>query len=261
MLTREASWAKILLEDVNHGFGSSCNIGAAAVETQYTVFVNPDAEVGPDAMRAMLAVLDANPRIGIVGPATTVGDAKTHRLQHTGPRPIPIHVLQQHTRLLGRVPEQHAIVPGSPAFRTGWVCGAVLMIRTSLLRQLGGFDPAFFLYWEEMDLCKRAEDAGFEVWAVGAAVAHHVCGVSSESLDATRIQGCIAEHYYQSRRHYLIKHHGWVVATATELAEFAILLLMTAVDIVRGRGAARIRPRLQARLFSRPRGRERRPSS
>src|SRR5678816_1802715 len=50
VLAREAGWAKILLEDSNHGFGAGCNIGSAEVETRYTVFVNPDAEVGPDAM-------------------------------------------------------------------------------------------------------------------------------------------------------------------------------------------------------------------
>jgi N-acetylglucosaminyl-diphospho-decaprenol L-rhamnosyltransferase len=253
ILAREAGWATVVLQDGNHGFGRGCNAGLARVRTPFTVFVNPDAEVGPDALRTMLAFLQANPRVGIVGPATRIGAENGAVLQHTGPRPRPFHILQGQTRLLGRVPPQRDIVPGSAPFRTGWVCGAVLMARTELLQRLGGFDPTFFLYWEEMDLCQRVEDAGFEVWAVGTAIARHACGASSADDDAARIQGCLARHYFPSRRHYLVKHHGFWTATAVEIAELGLLLAMTAVDVVRGRGAGRLWPRLQAPLFTRPR--------
>jgi GT2 family glycosyltransferase len=143
------------------------------------------------------------------------------------------------------------ILPGSEAFATGWVCGAIYMIRTDLARKLGGFDPRFFLYWEEMDLCHRAADMGFETWAYGGAVANHICGASSND-DDTRIAGCIGKYFYQSRRYYMIKHHGWWAATLSELGEFATLCLRTVVDMLRGKGVSRIRPRLQTPLFSMP---------
>jgi hypothetical protein len=86
---------------------------------------------------------------------------------------------------------------------------------------------------------------------MGTAIAYHIGGASS-SDDDSRIAGCIAKHYYQSRRYYLIKHHGWARATAAEVAEFLFLCIRAAADIVRGRSAARIRPRLQAPLLSEP---------
>jgi len=125
------------------------------------------------------------------------------------------------------------------------------MIRTALVRQLAGFDPRFFLYWEEMDVCKRAEDAGFETWAVGTAVAHHIGGAST-SRDDTRVGGCIAMHYFQSRYYYMIKHHGWFAATAAELIEYGLLGLRSLVDLARGRGLSRFRPRRMAPLLSLP---------
>ena len=207
--------------------------------------------VGSEAIRSMVAFMDANPKVGIVGPATTVGEHVGQALQSTGPRPNPLSILRRQTRLFGKADLDRKIVPGSDAFRTGWVCGAVLMIRTELMRQLGGFDPTFFLYWEEMDLCQRAENMGFQVWAVGEAVAHHVCGASSTN-EKVLIDGCIPSHYYRSRYHYLVKHYGWCIAVMTEVAEVFLLGLMTCLDVIRGRGVGRIRPRLHAPLFRRP---------
>lgn len=125
------------------------------------------------------------------------------------------------------------------------------MARTALLKSLDGFDPRFFLYWEETDLCHRAESAGFEIWADGRAVAKHVQGASS-SADEHKIFGCLSRHFYQSRYYYLAKHHGVIAASIAEAAEFGLLLFRTAIDAVRGRGTGRIRPRLEAPLFSMP---------
>ena len=255
LLARESDWAKIVIETINHGFGRGCNVGFAHVQTPYTLLVNPDAVVEPDAIRTMVAFLEENPHVGIVGPATKVGQPGREHYQHAGTRPGPLSVLQQQ---IGRFApaDLRPITPGCDAFRTGWVCGAVLMIRTDLMRQLGGFDPAFFLYYEEMDLSAGVEGLGYETWAVGAAMAHHIGGASSTEDDG-RIHGCIASHYYESRRYYLIKHHGWLLATGAELAEAGLLLLLTGIDLLRGRGLRRLRPRLQGGWFRVPRpGRE-----
>jgi GT2 family glycosyltransferase len=125
------------------------------------------------------------------------------------------------------------------------------MIRTELLKRLQGFDARFFLYWEEIDLCRRAEELGYQTWAMGTALAHHVGGASS-APDDTRIGGCIARHYYQSRYYYLLKHHGRAAATIAELGEFALLALWSFADFLRGRRTHRLRPRLQAPLLSQP---------
>jgi GT2 family glycosyltransferase len=251
-LLRESEWAEVLVTGKNNGFGRGCNIGLAHVTTPYTIFLNPDAQIEPAAIEALLAFMESHPNVGIAGPATlcgTLGGPYTY--QGTSAMPTPWTILRAEIPLLAPHKEVHPIVPGSPAFLTGWVCGAVLMVRTDLAKRLGGFDPRYFMYWEEMDLCRRAKNLGFETWAVGGAVAHHLCGASSDN-DDTRISGCIGKYFYQSRRYYMIKHHGWWAATAVELAEFSLLCLRTVSDAIKGKGFGRIRPRLQAPLLSQP---------
>jgi len=250
ILERDAGWGRVLLEPTNHGFGRGCNIGLAHVRSPYTLFLNPDAAIEPPALRTMLEFMEQRPDAGIVGPATLCGGKDHPLLQPTGPYPTPWSVVHDATPLLRRRSSAVTIVPGSPPMRTGWVCGAVLMIRSSLVRQLRGFDRRFFLYWDEIDLCRRAEQAGYENWVLGTALAHHVVGASSGG--APRVGTAVAKHYYQSRYYYMAKHHGWLAATAAELAEFALLGVESALDTLRGRGLQRLQPRLQAPLLSLP---------
>jgi hypothetical protein len=252
IVQHETRWARIVLTGTNHGFARGCNVGLELVASPFTVFINPDAVVEPEAIRIMLQLMEQRPEVGIVGPAILEGEEAANAvLQDTGERPTPWTILRNALPMKRREAISRPIVPGAAPFRTGWVCGAVFMIRTELLKRLHGFDPRFFLYWEEMDVCKRAEQAGFETWAVGAAVAHHVGGASS-SPDDTRIVGCIAKHYFQSRYYYTIKHHGWLAATLAEVGEFVLVGLRALVDALLGRGLKRIRPRMQARLLSTP---------
>ena len=253
IIGREAGWARIVLTGKNNGFGRGCNIGFAEVTSPYTIFINPDALVEPEAIRTMLVFLEKHPKIGIVGPATLCGEDDGEAvLQGAGDRTTPWTILRNAMPFLRYQSSSWEIVPGSAASRRGWVAGAVLMIRTELMRQLDGFDPRFFLYWEEMDLCKRAEDAGFETWALGTALAHHVVGASS-SPDDTRYAGVnIAKHYYQSRYYYMVKHHGRLAASFAEIGEFMLLLMWSLWDAARGRGLGRLRPRMQASLLTMP---------
>lgn len=251
LLGQEARWADVVLTGVNNGFGRGCNIGLAKVATPYTLFLNPDAQIEPDAVAHMVAFLDAHPGVGIVGPATLCGDAQATRYQGTGPLPTPWSVVRRVMPLLPFKSDLAPILPGAAPFKTQWVCGAIILMRTDLARRLKGFDPRFFLYWEEMDLCRRAGAMGFETWAIGTAQAQHICGASS-TVDDTQIFGCIGKHFYESRYYYMTKHHGRLAATVADAVEFALLAARTLLDVCLGKGSARLRPRLQTTLFSQP---------
>jgi len=250
ILASHAGWADVVLEATNHGFARGCNLGLARVKSPYTLFLNPDAAIEPPALRTMLEFMEQRASAGIVGPATLCGNKDHPELQPAAPYPTPWTVVRDAAPFLRRRSSAVTIVPGSPPIRTGWVCGAVLMIRSSLVRQLRGFDRRFFLYWDEIDLCRRAEQAGYENWVLGTALAHHVVGASSGG--ALRVGSAVAKHYYQSRYYYMAKHHGWLAATAAELAEFVLLGIESLLDGLRGRGLERLRPRLQAALLSLP---------
>ena len=221
ILAREAGWARVLLEPTNHGFGRGCNLGFAHVHSPYTLFLNPDAAIEPAALRTMLEFMQQRPGAGIVGPATLCGNRNHPELQPTGPYPTPWSMVREAAAVPAAPLERdhHRAGRGADAHRLGVRRGA--HDPRALVRELGGFDPRFFLYWEEIDLCRRAEQAGYENWVLGTALAHHVVGASSGG--GPRVGTAVAKHYYQSRYYYMAKHHGWLAATAAEVGEFVLL--------------------------------------
>ncbi|GDX99775.1 putative dTDP-rhamnosyltransferase [Phycisphaerae bacterium] len=223
ILAREATFAKVILGDGNIGFGRGCNVGLAAATTPYVVFFNPDAQMEPDAVRAIVDFMDTHDRCGICGPAIRSGEGSDAHIQAVGALPRVSDVLGDALGLHSSHKRRQQVIPGTAAFRTDWVSGSMLVGRTQLLNKLGGFDPRYFLYWEEADLCRRVLNEGYEIWAVPQAVVSHIGGVSAAEESDDRIKGCIAKFYYESRYYYMRKHFGTVPATLAELTEVVAL--------------------------------------
>ena len=245
ILDGERSWITAIPAGGNLGFGRGCNVGLAQADTPYVLFLNPDAVLDPAALAALLQFMEGHADAGIAGPA--IVEAGEH-LQAAGPYATPRTIL---STALGRSANR-PIRPGDQPRRVGWVCGAALLARTDLIRRLGGFDPRFFLYFEETDLCRRAQEAGAEVWAVGQAVARHVSAASAAGASDRPPGWCIPRHYFQSRYYYLCKHHGRLAAIATEVAELVLLAAYGAASSVRGKRDRRFVDRLRAPIFSMP---------
>ncbi len=227
ILQRHDHWATIIHAGENLGFARGCNRGAAQADTPCLLFLNPDAVMEPDDIATLCDFMEAHSDAGIVAPAIVEEDGS---FQHAGGLPTPASILR---KALGRPERRRPIVPGGEPFETDWVCGAALMIRRELFERLGGFDPRFFLYFEETDLCLRARREGVRIWAVATAAARHAAGASSREQSDRHYAGCLAEHYFQSRYYYLRKHHGALAAITTEVLEMVILVLRG----ILGRGA------------------------
>lgn len=221
VIAREAGFARVVLNDANVGFGRGCNTGLALVETPYVIFYNPDADMEPDAARVIVDFMEAHPRCALAGPAIARDDGKG--FQHVGGLLQPMDIVADCVGLYRSLARRARVEPSMEPFQADWVSGAMLVGRTAVLRELGGFDPRYFLYWEETDLCRRVLDAGHEIWAIPRAVVHHIGGVSAQQESADRVRGCIPVHFYQSRQWYLRKHHGGAIARAVELAEFVLM--------------------------------------
>lgn len=232
ILQRNADWVTVVDSPGNIGFGRGCNVGLNLATEPYVVFVNPDAEFEPEACRTLVDFLDRTPRAAMAAPAIVEADGD---LQHVGGLTTPMGLVLAATGLRVGGGRKRIAHPGEAPFRTDWLCGALLMCRTEVIKQLGGFDPRFFLYFEETDLCRRVADSGHELWAVPTALAKHVGGASAALEDKSRVGGCIADHYYKSRFYYLRKHFGVVRAGATEASELSLLALRAGGRLIRGR--------------------------
>ncbi len=246
ILREHESWARIVDSGGNIGFGRGCNLGLSVATTPYVMFLNPDARVAAETIRTLERFMDQHERAAIAAPAIHEPD---DAVQHVGVRTSPGVILREAS---GRPVLRTPVRPGAAPFRTDWVCGAAMFCRAETIRSLGGFDPRFFLYFEETDLCRRVEHAGMEIWAVGEAVAHHANAVSARAASRPMFAGCIAEHYFRSRFYYLSKHWGWFAAAVTELAEIGIMGVRAAIYSVTGRCGNRFAERMVGPVLRMP---------
>jgi len=254
IVRRDHPWATLVESSVNLGYGRGLNAGLARATTEYVLFMNPDAVIQRTAVADLARFLDAHPRAGMCAPAIVEGDGDDAFLQPAGVPPTPRLIVGRAAGIASFNVEQREIRPGEAPFETDWLCGAILLARTSLMKKLGGFDPRFFLYFEETDLCRRVRDEGFELWAVGEATARHVGGASAKAEGETFISTCIAQHYFQSRYYYLAKFHGRFAAAFVETAEFLLMFARSLTYRARRRPDRSGYPeRMRGPFFSMPR--------
>ena len=215
----EFPWVKLVEAGGNLGFGRGCNLGFEHSRSPYTLFHNPDATLPHEALKTLFEFIDARPEVAICAPSIREGDGL---MQTAGVLPTPTGLLRQAVGLEG-YPEMREIPSGAEPFQTTWLCGAMLLVRSDVFRRVGGFDPRFFLYFEETDLCRRIMEEGYELWAVGTACAEHECGASTKLLATSLVDQCASDHFYKSRYYYLVKHHGWLAATVAEAGVVPLL--------------------------------------
>lgn len=235
----------------NIGFGRGCNLGAANVKSPYLLFINPDASLPKEALERLKAFLETKPKAFGVAPATWVYDQD--QLQTCGGLPTPASIVAAALGRRLKSDTSREIRPGDAPFPTDWLGGGIMLLRTADFHKLGGFDPAFFLYFEETDLCKRAIDAGYELWAVGEAVARHEGGTAAKDTGEALLYGnVLADPFFRSRYYYLVKHFGWPQAAATEIAEVGLLSLRTIVQRIKGATKNHLSERLGGPIMRRP---------
>jgi len=242
-------WARIIPNTENVGYGRGCNLGLAFATAPYVLFMNPDVVIGIESLMVLARFLDSHPKAGIAAPATMTQRGP----QKAGKPPTPLSTLMSAIdRKL--VAHRHVeVMPGAAPFQVEWVCGAVMLARRDLVQRLGGFDPRFFLYFEETDLCRRIRKAGAELWMVGEAEAHHEANSSARAVrPELHDGGCLPEHFFSSRFYYFAKHHGWVAAVTAEAGEVAILAGKDMVRTVLRKPMRELSDRLRGPVFRLP---------
>jgi GT2 family glycosyltransferase len=167
--------------DTNHGFAHGCNVGMRAGSAPYVLLLNPDTQLESEALDVLTHVLDVDPRVGAVAPRILGDDGELHhslrrfaRVRTTWARAIFAHRLFPQLDELVREPDAY-----ERAWSPEWVSGACVLLRREALEQLGGLDEGFFLYREDMDLCRRLRDAGWDIRYEPAAVCLHTGGASA----------------------------------------------------------------------------------
>ncbi len=235
----------------NEGFARGCNQGIALARGEHVFLLNADTEVAPDALAKLIGFLEAHPDYAAAAPRLVHPDGSTQRACQAFPglwTPLlfatPLERWLPNSRELRRYflrdwdHEGSRDVDQPPA--------AALLVRRSVLDEVGAFDEELWLFFNDVDLSKRMARAGYRTrYVADARVLHHV-GASTKQF------GDYVPEWHKNRLYYYRKHHGrlagaWVKAcVALAFADFAITQLWR-----RARGRAHQEIRRTASDFGR----------
>ncbi len=197
-LMASADGVEWIRNDRMRGFGENHNRALARADGRYLFVLNDDTELDPGCLDRLVRFMDQHRDVGCVGPRLRYPDGRV--------QPSAFHFPTPGRVALGAVTLQRAgwVESGGEAIRAvDWVNGAAMLIRTDAFRDLGGFDQDFYMYCEDVDLCRRLWDAGYRVaFFPPAGLTHHEYG-SSAGVQERRIY-----QHARSRGLYTRKHHG-----------------------------------------------------
>ena len=207
---------RLLRSEVNLGFAAANNLAMEAARGRYLVLLNSDAWLHPEALRLAIEHMEYDPTAG-VGGARLVGPQGQWQ---PSARAFPTlwHVFVVLSGLASRFPRSRIFgafdrtwaSPDLPA-EVDWVPGAFSIMRREALAQTGLFDPQFFLYCEEVDLCRRIKEKGFRVLYWADVVVTHIGGESGRQLATLKFSDTESQVVLWRMRATLLyfrKHHG-----------------------------------------------------
>lgn len=223
---------RLIASEVNLGFGVANNRAIVAAQGRYIVLLNSDAFLHTGALAEAIQQIEAHPRAGAGGARLVNEDGSWqpsarafHSLWRDGLVLTGLADRFPHSRIFG-APERSWADPAEPA-QIDWSTGAFLILRREALAVVGLFDPGFFLYEEEVDLCKRIKQAGFELWYWPQIVVTHLGGASSKTVQqqlVSKSSAQVVEWQMRSRLLYYRKHLGWQTRPMRWLEEWLFLL-------------------------------------
>ena len=229
MMARDFPKVTVIPSEVNLGFGNANNVALKVARGRYFVLLNSDAFFAPGALALAIQHMDEQQDCGLGGCKLIGRDGESQ------PSSRCFHTVTNDAVVLSGLASKF---PKSKFFgrfdRTwademepapvDWVPGAFTILRPSMLARIGVFDPDFFLYYEEVDLCLRFRRAGIPVWYWPDIVVVHIGGESSRQLKSLEFSERAAQVVLWRMRSTLLyyrKHHGWRVHLA-RLMEQAI---------------------------------------
>jgi GT2 family glycosyltransferase/serine acetyltransferase len=205
----------------NGGYGFGINVGvrhalASAHPPRYVYIINPDAVAEPGSLAALVAFLDANPGVGLAGSLIRgpAGEVQGQAFRF----PTLWSEIEANARVgsISRLLSRHIVsLKPSATIEVDWVPGTSMLVRTEVFTSGIWFDAGFFLYFEEIDFARRVKAAGWKVFYVADAPITHIGSLATGMADEKRP---MPRYWFESRRRYLVKHHGIVYAVGCDLA-------------------------------------------
>ena len=189
-VARSFDGVHVIESGANLGFSGGVNRGLDSAKGRYAVVLNPDIEVHAGALEHLVRHMDDNPNVGLAGPKLLNTDGT---LQHSCRRFYTLSTILLRRTFLGK------LFPNAQPLRrhlmldydhrevrsVDWVAGAAMMVRMQAVQDVGPMDERYFLYFEDVDWCRRMHTRGWEVQYVPQAVLTHHWQRASAALSAS----------------------------------------------------------------------------
>ena len=169
MLAQEFPKVIGLVQEGNIGFGAGMNAAMEVAKGQYFFVFNPDMILMPEALESLKAFMDAHPKVGMLGPRLSHPDGS---LQYSAYHFMdPLVILYRRIPFLRSLPFAKRCVEAylmvgediNKIRDVDYLLGAAMFVRAQAAKEVGGFDPVFFVYFEDQDWCRRFWEAGWRV--------------------------------------------------------------------------------------------------
>jgi GT2 family glycosyltransferase len=208
----------------NLGFAAGINLAARRTRAPYLLLLNPDTIVEGPTVRMLEAWLGSHPDAGAAGPRILNTDGTVQASARRFPG-VTTLLGGRTTWLTRRFPGNWLSArnllaqDANEPVDVDWVSGSCLMTRRGVFESVGGFDEAFFLYWEDADYCRRVAQAGFRIVYVPTAPVRHAGGTSARHSPANAIRA-----FHASAFHLYWKHASAAGRLAAPVARAGLWL-------------------------------------
>jgi N-acetylglucosaminyl-diphospho-decaprenol L-rhamnosyltransferase len=210
-------WTTPLRLDENRGFSAGNNAGMAFAEDlgNFDAFllINSDTIVRPGALRVLGEALVENPAVGLVGPRLEWPDGTIQASCFRNISPTSEFLAAARTGPLSRLLSEREAAISNPAndslpCEIDWISFACVLIRREVVAAIGPMDDGFFMYFEDVDYCRRARSAGWKIAYVPAARVVHLRGGQTQESFSIHERKRRPDYYYRSRTRYLSRYYG-----------------------------------------------------
>ncbi len=225
-ILNQSQLVKVIESTTNLGFGEACNLAAKYAQGEWLLFLNPDAELTETAVKKLLD-FGTDHDDSLIAPKLVMDDG--HVQDSVTNFPTVGRAIQEYWFGQKGSYQQYQIEGDQPV-QVEAVYGAAWLIKRELFLKVGGFDKKFFLYYEDIDFCKRWHGLGYKVWYLPEVIIKHQLGASSKTVKKFKLnkwqrqlalfwpmRGSGSQYYLVASG---IKYFGWGKATLIKLIIF-----------------------------------------
>ncbi|UVW35647.1 glycosyltransferase family 2 protein [SAR92 clade bacterium H455] len=203
---------KLIENCVNNGFSSGNNVGINESTSEYILLLNSDSLVSYQSIELLVKLLQDNPNVGIASPRLEWPDGRPQESCFRFQRPISELISSACTGLVTSLLRRYevALAVSEEVSCPEWTSFACVMIRREVFDQVGLLDEGFFMYFEDVDFCRRARAAGWGVLCSPEARAVHLRGGSSPLKSQAAQKKRLPRYFYESRTRYYYRYFGYL---------------------------------------------------